>query len=48
MSDTRMELLKELTEAPGISGYEQEIREIIRRHLRDVTKIKQDSLSSIV
>lgn len=48
MSDTRIELLKELTEAPGISGYEQDVREIIRRHLRDVTTIEQDHLGSIV
>jgi len=48
MSDTRIELLKELTEASGISGYEQDIREIIRRHLRDVTTIEQDHLGSIV
>lgn len=31
MADATMELLRELTEAPGISGYEQEVREIIRK-----------------
>ena len=30
MADATLELLRELTEAPGISGYEQEVREIIR------------------
>ena len=30
MADLTLELLRELTEAPGISGYEQEVREIIR------------------
>ena len=48
MADARLELLKELTEAPGIPGYEQEIRAIIRRHLEDFTEIEQDRLGSIV
>jgi len=43
-----MKLLRELTEAPGISGYEQEVREIIRRHLQGITTIEQDRLGSIV
>ena len=34
MADRTIALLKELTEAPGISGYEEEVREIIRRHLK--------------
>jgi len=48
MGDATMKLLRELTEAPGISGYEQEVREIIRRHLQGVTTIEQDRLGSIV
>jgi putative aminopeptidase FrvX len=48
MADRTIALLKELTEAPGISGYEEEIREIIRRHLREITTIEQDRLGSIV
>src|SRR4030042_99664 len=48
MADSTLELLRELTEAPGISGYEQEVREIIRRHLQDITNIEQDRLGSIV
>lgn len=48
MVDATMELLRELTEAPGIPGYEGEVREIIRRHLRDITAIEQDRLGSIV
>ncbi|MEW6002735.1 MAG: M42 family metallopeptidase [Nitrospirota bacterium] len=48
MADTTLELLRELTEAPGISGYESEVREIIRRHLKDITTIEQDRLGSIV
>ena len=48
MSDETEELLRELTEAPGVSGYEKEVREIIRRHLREITAIEQDRLGSIV
>jgi putative aminopeptidase FrvX len=48
MADSTLELLRELTEAPGVSGYEQEVREIIRRHLQDITTIEQDRLGSIV
>ncbi len=48
MVDSTLELLRELTEAPGISGYEQEVREIIRRHLKEITVIEQDRLGSIV
>ncbi len=48
MRDATMELLRELTEASGISGYEQEVREIIRRHLQDLTTIELDRLGSIV
>lgn len=48
MSDARQELLKELTEAPGIPGYEKAVRAIIRKHLEDFTTIEQDRLGSIV
>jgi putative aminopeptidase FrvX len=42
LSDETSELLRELTEASGISGYEQEVREIIRKHLQKITVIEQD------
>ncbi len=48
MADDTVELLRELTEAHGVSGYEQEIREIIRRHLEKITVVEQDRLGSIV
>jgi len=48
MSDDTLELLRELTEASGISGYEQEVREIIRKHLQKITVVEQDRLGSIV
>jgi putative aminopeptidase FrvX len=48
MPDERIELLRELTEAPGVSGYEEEVRDIIRQHLKGITVIEQDRLGSIV
>ena len=48
MADATMELLRELTEAHGIPGYEQEVRQVIRQHLKDITTIEQDRLGSIV
>ncbi len=48
MADATLELLRELTEAGGVSGYEQEVREVIRRHLYHITTIEQDRLGSIV
>ena len=43
-----VELLKELTEAPGVSGYEGAVREIIRKHLAEITTIETDKVGSIV
>jgi putative aminopeptidase FrvX len=40
--------LKELSEARGISGYEAEVREVIRKHLQGLAVIEQDRLGSIV
>lgn len=42
------ELLKELTEAPGVPGYESGIRKIIRKYLSDITTIETDKAGSIV
>ena len=41
-------LLRDLTEAPGVSGYEGEVRAIIRRYLAPVASIEQDRLGSII
>jgi len=43
-----VELFKELTEAPGVPGYEGEVREIIRKHLSCITTIETDKVGSIV
>lgn len=47
--DKTEQLLKELTEASGISGYEDEVRAIMRRELRKLTRdIRTDRLGSIM
>jgi endoglucanase len=46
--DSTERLLKELTEASGVPGYESEIRALIRRHLEPVAQIERDKLGSII
>lgn len=46
--DARLELLKELTEASGVPGYEHEVRAIIRKHMEGHTCILEDKLGSII
>ncbi len=46
--DKTLELLQEITDAPGVSGYENEIRNIIKRHLEGITQIEMDNLGSII
>jgi endoglucanase len=41
-------MLKELTEASGIPGYETEIRGIMRGHLKALGKISQDNMGSLI
>lgn len=41
-------LLKELSEASGLSGYEQDVCELIRKHLAGVTIFSQDNLGSVI
>jgi putative aminopeptidase FrvX len=47
--DATLQLLKELTEAAGAPGQEDEVREVMRRHLLGVAdRIRTDRLGSIV
>ncbi|CAB3390520.1 M42 family metallopeptidase [Kyrpidia spormannii] len=47
--DASLELLKELTEAPGAPGAEGPVRELMRKHLEGLTdEVLQDGLGSIV
>ena len=39
-------LLKELTEAHGIPGYETEVRKLIRGHLKPLGKLSEDNMGS--
>ena len=47
MSETSIELLKSLTQADGIPGYEGEVRKIFREAVSDVGTIGTDKLGSI-
>jgi endoglucanase len=46
--DFTSQLLKELTEAHGIPGYESPIREIIKRHLNQFGTLSQDKIGSVI
>jgi putative aminopeptidase FrvX len=43
-----VELLKELTEAHGVSGQESAIRDIVRRELGSVCELETDALGSLI
>ena len=46
--DFTPQLLKELTEAHGIPGYESPIREIVKRHLNQFGTLSQDKIGSVI
>jgi endoglucanase len=46
--DKREQLLKALTEAHGVPGYESEIRELIRGYLAPIGTIEQDKMGSLI
>lgn len=46
--DSTENLLKELTEAHGISGYEAPVRAIVRQHLAPLGELSQDKLGSVI
>lgn len=46
--DKTEKLLKELTEARGVSGYEGEVRAVIRRYFEGLGELSQDKLGSLV
>ena len=47
MKDKAISLLKELTEAHSISGYEEEVRDIFFRELKDFGEMGSDRNGSI-
>jgi putative aminopeptidase FrvX len=46
--DFTINLLKELTETPGVSGYEAPIRSVIRRYLEKYGELTQDKIGSVI
>jgi endoglucanase len=46
--DFTSQLLKDLTEADGIPGYEAPIREIVRKYLDPLGKLSQDKIGSVI
>jgi putative aminopeptidase FrvX len=46
--DFTLNLLKELTETPGVSGYETPIRSVIRKYLADYGELTQDKIGSVI
>src|SRR4030043_1094840 len=46
--DFTLNLLKELTETPGVSGYETPIRTVIRRYLETYGELTQDKIGSVI
>lgn len=48
MPDPTLDLLKELTEAPGIPGYEAPIRAVVRKHLEPLGEVSQDKIGSVI
>jgi endoglucanase len=41
-------LLKELTEAHGVPGYESDVREVIRKYLKPLGAISKDNMGSLI
>lgn len=46
--DERELLLKGLTEAVGVPGYEEQVRAVMRRYLQGIAEITQDQLGSFI
>jgi putative aminopeptidase FrvX len=46
--DSTQELLKDLTEVTGISGFEQDVAKMIEQHLKPFAEVTRDRLGSII
>ncbi|HEX5688534.1 MAG TPA: peptidase M28, partial [Roseiflexaceae bacterium] len=46
--DETLQMLKDLTDAPGISGYEEPARRVMRRYLEPLGELLTDNLGSII
>jgi putative aminopeptidase FrvX len=47
MDDT-LTLLKDLTDAPGVSGFEEPVRRVMRRYLEPLAEISTDNIGSVI
>src|SRR3972149_6907394 len=48
MEDSTLTLLKELTEAAGVSGYESSVRGVVRQYLEPLGELSQDKIGSVI
>lgn len=46
--DLTEQLLQELTDAPGVSGYEAEARSVVHRYLDPLGQVTQDKIGSVI
>lgn len=46
--DARLQLIKELTELHGVSGFEEEVKHYIKERMEKITQISYDNLGSII
>ncbi|HCW51486.1 MAG TPA: peptidase M28, partial [Clostridiales bacterium] len=47
-SQERLEMLRRLSEAPGVSGYEDEVRRVIREEVSGLAEVSTDKLGSVI
>jgi endoglucanase len=48
MDDPTLVLLKELTEAQGVPGYEAPVRAVVRKYLEPLGELSQDKIGSVI
>jgi endoglucanase len=48
MDETTLALLKELTEAPGLPGYEEEIRKIVAARAASLAEVSYDRMGNVI
>lgn len=46
--DQTLQMLKELTDARGVSGFEEPARRVMRKHLEPISEIMTDNIGSII
>lgn len=46
--DERLNLLKEISEVPGVPGFEDEVRRLIRERMIGLAEVSRDNLGSVI